>query len=103
MMGGWWEQQSQDSLFQEVKSVSPCFPWGCSTWELQLPAACIHKAEDGQAQQARDILQPESESIEAAKPKTCCPLFHAQHKERLPPSKNLSWGYTGKHEDGWMS
>ncbi len=46
MMGGWWEQQCQDSSFQEVKSVSSWFPWGCSTWERRLPAACIHKAKE---------------------------------------------------------
>lgn len=44
MMGGQWEKQSRDSSFQEVKSVSPRSAWGRSTWELQLPAACFHKA-----------------------------------------------------------
>lgn len=68
MMGGWWGQQCQDSSFQEVKSVSSWFPWGCSTWELQLPAACIHKAEDGRAGKPHDIWQGdrEREYIETA-------------------------------------
>lgn len=48
-MDAWWEHQCQDSSFQEVKSVFPRFPWGSSTWELQLPAARIQRAEDGQA------------------------------------------------------
>lgn len=36
-------------LIQEVKSVSLWFPWGSSTWELQLPAARIQRAEDSKA------------------------------------------------------
>lgn len=49
MMGGWWEQQCQDSSFQEVKSVSSFLPEAVPHESSSSPAACIHKAEDGRA------------------------------------------------------
>lgn len=106
MMGGWRVQQCQDSSFQEVKSVSSRFPRGCSTWELQLPAPCIHEAEDGRAGKPwlnRENVR-EKEYIETTKKKDMPSIISsAQYKGRFSLSKEISWGYTGKHKDRWMS
>lgn len=103
MMRGWWEQQCQDSSFQEVKSVSSWFPRGCSTWELQL-----HKAEEGPSWRSPWHLtgrpwERERVHRDGKKKDTPSIISSAQYKGHLPLSKEISWGYRGKHEDGWSS
>lgn len=107
MTGGWWVQQCQDSSFQEVKSVSSWFPWGRSTWELQLPAACIHKARGRPSpwhltgrvwEREREIVHRRNKRRHVVHYFIC-----TVQKDVSASAKEISWGYTGKHKDGWMS
>lgn len=83
-------------LIQEVKSVSLWFPWGSSTWELQLPAARIQRAEDSKCLW-HFTTRPWDTEHRGGKIKMCCPLFHPHS------TKNLKRGYTAKDEDDGMS
>lgn len=87
-MGRWWEQQSQGCSFQEGKSVSSWFPWGCSTWAPLFSAVCIETPVSS------DICSHKRESIE--KYMVSIVSWTVQEKSSSKPELE-------KHAEGWMS
>lgn len=110
MMGGWWEQQCQDSSFQEVKSVSPLV--SLRLFHMRAPAPhCLHsQSRGGPSRRPSDIWQGmcerkrEREGVYTdSKKKDMLVHYFIYAAWRTPPSQpGKKLGLHGKAQ-GWLN